>query len=81
MPDVPYIMEEFIEAEINSYDAIIDSHGNPLFETGNVTPVSIMDIVNNGDNSIYYIVRDLPCEDGGSCDRQEFWSQEPFCPL
>ena len=44
MPDVPYIMEEFIEAEINSYDAIIDSHGNPLFEIGNVTPVSIMDM-------------------------------------
>lgn len=62
MPEVPYIMEEFIEAEINSYDAIIDSHGNPLFETGNVTPVSIMDIVNNGDNSIFYIVRDLPSD-------------------
>ena len=57
---VRYIMEEFIHAEVNSYDAIIDSHGNPLFETGNVTPFSIMDIVNNDDNSIYYIVKDLP---------------------
>ena len=58
-PGVRYIMEEFIHAEVNSYDAIIDSHGEPMFETGNVTPFSIMDIVNDNDNSIYYIVRDL----------------------
>lgn len=57
---VSYIMEEFICAEVNSYDAIIDSNGEPLFETGNVTPMSIMDIVNNNDNSIYYIVKELP---------------------
>lgn len=58
-PDERYIMEEFITAEVNSYDAIIDSNGNPIFETGNVTPMSIMDIVNNNDNSLYYIVKDL----------------------
>ena len=57
---VQYIMEEFIHAEVNSYDAIIDSNGEPIFETGNVTPFSIMDIVNDNDNSIYYIVKDLP---------------------
>ena len=56
---VEYIMEEFIDAEINSYDAIIDSNGDPIFETGNVTPNSIMDVVNNMDNSLYYIVKDL----------------------
>lgn len=57
--DVSYIMEEFVFAEVNSYDAIIDSHGNPIFETGNVSPVSIMDIVNNEDNAIFYIVKEL----------------------
>ena len=56
---VRFIMEEFVTAEVNSYDAIINSQGEPLFETGNVTPYSIMDIVNNGDNSLYYIVKDL----------------------
>ena len=30
-----------------------------MFETGNVTPDSIMDIVNNSDNSIYHIVKNL----------------------
>ena len=57
---VPYIMEEFVNAEVNSYDAIIDSNSEPIFETGNVTPNSVMDIVNNNDNSIYYILKDLP---------------------
>ena len=61
-PVVSYIMEEFIFATVNSYDAIIDSHGEPVFETGNVTPMSIMDIVNDEDNSIYYIVKDLPAD-------------------
>lgn len=58
--DTQYIMEEFVYGEVNSYDAIIDSKGEPLFETGNVTPMSIMDIVNNADNSIFYILKDLP---------------------
>ena len=50
-------MEEFVHAEVNSYDAIIDGSGNPIFEAGNVSPVSIMDIVNDNDNSIYYIIK------------------------
>ncbi len=57
---VTYIMEEFINGEICSYDAIIDSHGEPLFETGNVTPISVMDVVNNDDNCVFYILKDLP---------------------
>lgn len=55
-----YIMEEFINAEVNSYDAIIDSNGEPMFEAGNVTPISIMDTVNTLGNSVYYILKDLP---------------------
>ena len=55
-----YIMEEFVRAEVNSYDAIVDSQGKPIFETGNVTPMSIMDIVNDHDNSVYYILKELP---------------------
>lgn len=31
-----------------------------MFETGNITPISIMDIVNHLDNSIYYILKELP---------------------
>ena len=59
-PDTIYIMEEFVNGEVNSYDAIVDSKGEPMFETGNITPMSIMDIVNKSDNSIFYILKDLP---------------------
>lgn len=59
-PNTIYIMEEYVNGEVNSYDAIIDSNGEPMFETGNVTPMSIMDIVNNSDNSIFYILKNLP---------------------
>ena len=59
-PDTIYIMEEYVNGEVNSYDAIIDSNGEPMFETGNITPMSIMDIVNHSDNSIFYILKNLP---------------------
>ena len=59
-PNTVYIMEEYVNGEVNSYDAIIDSNGEPMFETGNVTPMSIMDIVNHSDNSIFYILKNLP---------------------
>ena len=59
-PDVPFIMEEFVNATVNSYDAIIDPDGNILFETGNVTLRSIMDTVNDAETSLCYIRKSLP---------------------
>ena len=59
-PSITYIMEEFINGEICSYDAIIDSKGEPMFETGNVTHTSLMDVVNEGGNSTYCILKELP---------------------
>ena len=59
---IQYIMEEFVDAVIHTYDAIIDSKGEPMFESGNVTPWSLMDVVNDNDNSMYYIVKKLPDE-------------------
>ena len=41
-----YVMEEFVTGDIRSYDAICDSHGEPLFESMTMWPPSIMDIVN-----------------------------------
>ena len=55
-----YIMEEFVNGYVQTYDAIIDSKGEPLFESGNITPQSLMDIVNGGGDSVYYLVKDLP---------------------
>ena len=55
-----YIMEEFVKGTVCTYDGIVDSKGEPIFETGNVTLSNLMDVVNDNDNSIYYIVKDLP---------------------
>ena len=55
-----YIMEEFVNGEVCTFDAIIDSKGEPIFETGNVTLGSLMDVVNDADNSMYYMVKSLP---------------------
>ncbi len=55
-----YIMEEFVPGTVHSYDAIIDGNGQPLFETGNVSMISIMDIVNTNGNTCYYIEKNLP---------------------
>ncbi|MBQ1678981.1 MAG: ATP-grasp domain-containing protein [Oscillospiraceae bacterium] len=41
-----YIMEEFIDGSIVSYDAIVNSSGEPIYEAGNLTIGSIMDTVN-----------------------------------
>lgn len=61
-PEVPYIMEEFIDGEVTTYDAIIDSHGNPIFETGNVTARSLVDVVNNSGDCLFYIVDQISPE-------------------
>lgn len=41
-----YIMEEFIDGTIVSYDAIVNSRGEAIYEAGNLTIGSILDNVN-----------------------------------
>lgn len=60
IPNVLYIMEEFIEGEVDSYDAIVDGNCEPIFETGTCSPVSIMDIVNDADDPLYYVTAQIP---------------------
>ena len=54
-----YIMEEFVKGHVETFDGIVDNKGMVVFESGNVTPHSLMDVVNNGEESIYYIVREV----------------------
>jgi hypothetical protein len=55
-----YIMEEFVNGYVQTYDAIVGAKGQVIFESGNVTPKSIMDTVNDNDDSVYYLVKDVP---------------------
>ncbi|MGN0941476.1 MAG: acetyl-CoA carboxylase biotin carboxylase subunit family protein [Selenomonadaceae bacterium] len=61
-PDEPYVIEEFVDGNIYSYDAIIDSKGEPLFESTTVWPPSIMDIVIEGLDLAYYVSAGMPEE-------------------
>ena len=55
-----YVIEEFITGDICSYDAIVNSHGEPLFESMTVWPPSIMDIVNKQLDLAYYVDKRIP---------------------
>ena len=59
LPAVPYVMEEFIEGIICSYDAIVDSRCEPLFESMTVWP-PVMDIVVKDLDLMYYTCPDVP---------------------
>ena len=60
LPGVPYVMEEFIEGDICSYDAITDADGEPLFENMTHFPPSIMDIVLKNLDLSYYTCAEVP---------------------
>ena len=59
LPGVPYVMEEFVQGEICSYDAILDSRCEPLFESMTVWP-PVMDIVNKDLDLMYYTCPEVP---------------------
>ena len=56
---IQFIMEEFVPGDVYSYDAIIDSNGQPLLETGNHTPGSIMETVLNKESCVFYIEKQI----------------------
>ena len=59
LPEMPYVMEEYIEGIICSYDAITDSKCDPLFESMTVWP-PVMDIVNRDLDLMYYTCPEVP---------------------
>ena len=59
LPGVPYVMEEFIQGDICSYDAIVDSKCEPLFESMTVWP-PVMDIVVKDLDLMYYTCPEVP---------------------
>ncbi len=60
-PDnIPYIMEEFIKGDIESFDGLTDKCGNLLFYTGHAYDSGVMEVVNNDTHVSYYSFRDIP---------------------
>lgn len=60
LPEVDYIMEEYVPGYICTYDGIANANKEILFATSHIFPTPIMDIVNESDHLIYYSRRHLP---------------------
>ena len=58
--DILYIMEEYIYGEVQTYDAVINSKGEALFENGNVTVANLMETVSENLDSAFYLRAKLP---------------------
>ena len=59
-PENQYIMEEFIDGEVATFDGVVNSKGEVLFAVSHVSPGSIMDSVNSGNALWYYVDKDIP---------------------
>jgi len=55
-----YIMEEFVNGLITSYDGIANLDKDILFETSHIFPNPIMDVVNDASSMYYYSQKELP---------------------
>lgn len=54
-----YVIEEFVTGNICTYDAVINSKGEPIVESMCVCPPSIADIVNYRLDSTFYVEKDM----------------------
>lgn len=60
LPTIPYIMEEYINGTIVSFDGVADSHCVPLFYTSNVFPTPLLDIVSQKGDLAYWTQKSVP---------------------
>ncbi len=58
--DVEYIMEEYIDGYIRTFDGVSDSKGKPIYTCGHVETDSLMDCVNLAHSVWYYVANKLP---------------------
>lgn len=59
-PEEDYILEGFVQGQIQSFDGLADQNGKPVFLTSHVFSQGIMETVNEGRHLSYYSVRRLP---------------------
>lgn len=83
LPEIQYIMEEFIEGAIVSFDGISGDNCEVIFCTSNEFPPSIMDIVNNLDHISYHTVKEVSPElrDAGERTLKAFNARNRFFHL
>jgi len=79
-PQVDYILEEFIQGTICTFDGLTDRDGNPVFFTSHQYSQGIMETVNDNSDIYYYSLRKIPAdlEDAGRRVLKAFNVQERF---
>lgn len=79
-PEVDYIMEEFIDGIIYTYDGLADRESNPVFGTSHTYSKGVMELAHTGDHVYYYNLRDIPkeLEDLGKRTLKAFDFKERF---
>ena len=73
-PEDAYVMEEYVYGWICSYDAIVDSQSNVLFESMSISP-PIMDIVNEQTELVFGIMATIAEEESRSISSNLNWSR------
>lgn len=61
-PETDYLMEEFIPGSVTTYDGVCNSKGEVLFAASHITKNSIMDMVNKGVPTYYYVNKKVPAD-------------------
>jgi len=59
-PPVDYILEEFVQGRIFSFDGLADRDGNLVFYTAHAYSQGIMETVNEDNHVFYYSLREIP---------------------
>lgn len=79
-PPIDYIMEEFIQGVITSFDGLAGHDGEPIFWTAHVFAQGIMETVNEDRDLHYYSLRELPAdlEDAGKRTVRAFGVRDRF---
>ena len=61
-PDKLFILEEYIDGQICTFDGLTDRSGQPVFYTSMVYSEGVMEVVNSDNHIYYYTLRQLPSD-------------------
>jgi hypothetical protein len=79
-PPTDYLLEEFIDGRIYSFDGLADKDGNLVFYAAHAYSQGVMEAVNNDEHLYYYSLREIPAdlEAAGRCVLKAFGVRERF---
>ncbi|AIQ21139.1 carboxylate--amine ligase [Paenibacillus sp. FSL H7-0357] len=60
--EVPFIIEEFIDGVILTYDGLVDIHGEVRFAVSHLFENSVMEVVNTDNHLYYFCLREISPE-------------------